>query len=129
MLGIKQVHHIAIIASQYQVSKAFYCDILGFTLMGEVYREARDSWKGDLALNGEYTIELFSFPSVPTRPTQPEACGLRHLAFTVEDIEAAKQHLERHGVVCEPVRVDPLTEKRYTFFPDPDGLPLELYQA
>ena len=129
MLGIKQVHHIAIIASQYQVSKDFYCNILGFTLMGEVYREARDSWKGDLALNGDYTIELFSFPVPPDRPTQPEACGLRHLAFTVDDIEAAKDHLESHGVICEAIRVDPVTGKRYTFFSDPDGLPLELYQA
>ncbi|MEM6051246.1 VOC family protein [Erwinia sp. P7711] len=129
MLGLKKVHHIAIITEQYQVSKAFYCDILGFTLMGEVYREARDSWKGDLALNGEYTIELFSFPFPPARPTQPEACGLRHLAFSVDDVDAAKQHLEAHGVACEPVRIDPVTDKRYTFFSDPDGLPLELYQA
>lgn len=129
MLNIKQVHHIAIIASHYQTSKDFYCNILGFTLMGEVYREARDSWKGDLALKGDYTIELFSFPVPPARPTQPEACGLRHLAFTVDDIEAAKNHLETHGVICEPIRIDPVTEKRYTFFSDPDGLPLELYQA
>jgi len=126
---IRQIHHIAIIASHYETSKAFYCDVLGFTLMGEVYREARDSWKGDLALNGDYAIELFSFPSPPVRPNGPEACGLRHLAFSVEDIEAAKRQLEEKGVVCEAIRVDPLTDKRYTFFKDPDGLPLELYQA
>ncbi|WP_067706268.1 MULTISPECIES: VOC family protein [unclassified Erwinia] len=129
MLGIRQIHHIAIIASHYETSKAFYCDVLGFTLMDEVYREARDSWKGDLALNGNYVIELFSFPQPPARPTQPEACGLRHLAFSVADIDAAKRELEAKGVNCEEIRVDPLTDKRYTFFADPDGLPLELYQA
>ncbi|WP_034918877.1 VOC family protein [Erwinia sp. 9145] len=129
MLTISHIHHIAIIASDYETSKAFYCDILGFTLQEEVYREARDSWKGDLALNGQYVIELFSFPSPPARPTQPEACGLRHLAFCVEDIDAAVQHLTTKGVNCEAIRVDPLTDKRFTFFSDPDGLPLELYQA
>ncbi|WP_130834087.1 VOC family protein [[Erwinia] mediterraneensis] len=129
MLQLKQVHHIAIIASDYARSKAFYCDVLGFTLTGEHYREARDSWKGDLALNGQYTIELFSFPSPPARVTQPEACGLRHLAFTVEDVDAACAQLTEKGICCEPVRIDPLTGKRCTFFADPDGLPLELYQA
>ncbi|KMV72112.1 lyase [bacteria symbiont BFo1 of Frankliniella occidentalis] len=128
-LQLKKVHHIAIIARDYPASRDFYCNILGFILMEEVYREARDSWKGDLALNGDYTIELFSFPQPPARPTQPEACGLRHLAFSVDDIDAAKQYLETHGVRCEEIRVDPLTDKRFTFFNDPDGLPLELYQA
>lgn len=129
MLGLKQIHHIAIIASDYARSKAFYCDILGFTLQQEVWREARDSWKGDLALNGQYVIELFSFPSPPARVNQPEACGLRHLAFAVDDIDAACGFLQEKGVACEPVRVDPLTGKRFTFFSDPDNLPLELYQA
>ncbi len=128
MLGLKQVHHIAIIASDYMRSKAFYCSILGFTLMNEVYRETRDSWKGDLALNGQYVIELFSFPLPPARPSRPEACGLRHLAFAVDDIDAAIAHLVSHGVVCEPIRIDTLTDKKFTFFNDPDGLPLELYQ-
>ena len=128
MLGLQNVHHFAIIATDYARSKAFYCDILGFTLLSEVYREARDSWKGDLALNGQYTIELFSFPFPPARPSHPEACGLRHLAFSVESLDTAVQHLERHGVFCEAIRVDPLTDKRFTFFTDPDGLPLELYQ-
>ncbi|HEY3589148.1 MAG TPA: VOC family protein [Buttiauxella sp.] len=128
MLGLKQVHHIAIIASDYPISKHFYCDILGFTLQAEAYREARDSWKGDLALNGQYVIELFSFPSPPARPSRPEACGLRHLAFSVDDIDSAIVHLEKNGVKCEPVRIDPFTDKRFTFFNDPDGLPLELYQ-
>lgn len=128
MLGLKQVHHIAIIASDYPVSKHFYCDILGFILQAEAYREERDSWKGDLALNGQYVIELFSFPSPPARPSRPEACGLRHLAFSVDDIDSAIVHLEKNGVKCEPVRIDPFTDKRFTFFNDPDGLPLELYQ-
>lgn len=128
MLGLKQVHHIAIIASDYQSSKQFYCDILGFMLQAEAYREERDSWKGDLALNGQYVIELFSFPFPPARPSRPEACGLRHLAFSVEDLDQAIEHLEKHGVTCEPVRIDPFTDKRFTFFADPDGLPLELYQ-
>ncbi|UNK60557.1 VOC family protein [Buttiauxella ferragutiae] len=128
MLGLKQVHHIAIIASDYPISKHFYCDILGFTLQAEAYREERDSWKGDLALNGQYVIELFSFPFPPARPSRPEACGLRHLAFNVDDIDSAIVHLEKHGVKCEPVRIDPFTDKRFTFFSDPDGLPLELYQ-
>jgi len=128
MLGLKKVHHIAIIATDYARSKAFYCDILGFTLQFETYREARDSWKGDLALNGQYVIELFSFPFPPARPSRPEACGLRHLAFSVDDIEKAVAHLASCGVTCEPVRVDPFTDKRFTFFNDPDGLPLELYE-
>ncbi|QKN83209.1 VOC family protein [Scandinavium goeteborgense] len=128
MLGLKQVHHIAIIASNYANSKAFYCDILGFTLQDEFYREERDSWKGDLALNGQYTIELFSFPFPPARPSRPEACGLRHLAFSVDDLDASVAHLESHGVTCEAIRIDPFTDRPFTFFSDPDGLPLELYQ-
>ncbi|EHX6291732.1 VOC family protein [Salmonella enterica subsp. enterica serovar Larochelle] len=128
MLGLKQVHHIAIIATDYAVSKAFYCDILGFDLLSEAWREERDSWKGDLALNGQYVIELFSFPFPPARPSRPEACGLRHLAFSVENVENAVAHLEKHQVKCEPIRTDPYTGKRFTFFNDPDGLPLELYE-
>lgn len=128
MLAIRQVHHIAVIGSNYEASKHFYCDILGFTLLGEFYRAERDSWKADLALNGQYSIELFSFPSPPARVSRPEACGLRHLAFSVDDIEQAIRHLQNAGVVCEPVRVDPYTKSRFTFFSDPDGLPLELYE-
>lgn len=129
MLGLTRVHHIAIIATDYARSKAFYCDILGFALQFETYREARDSWKGDLALNGQYVIELFSFPFPPERPSRPEACGLRHLAFSVADLDNAVAHLEQQGVPCEPIRVDPYTDKRFTFFNDPDGLPLELYEG
>lgn len=128
MLGLTGIHHIAIIASDYQRSKVFYCEVLGFTLLNEVYRAARDSWKADLALNGQYMIELFSFPAPPARPTHPEACGLRHLAFAVADIDDAITTLMARGVICEPVRRDTLTGKRFTFFNDPDGLPLELYQ-
>lgn len=128
MLGLKQVHHIAIIATDYGRSKQFYCDVLGLTLLAEVYRQERDSWKGDLALNGQYLIELFSFPSPAARASYPEACGLRHLAFSVDDIEHAVQHLAHHEVACEPIRIDPVTGKAFTFFNDPDGLPLELYQ-
>lgn len=129
MLQLTAIHHIAIIASDYQRSKAFYCDVLGFRLMGEYYREARDSWKGDLALQDRYTIELFSFPEPPARVSHPEACGLRHLAFTVPDVAAAVATLADKGVICEPIRFDDLTGKQCTFFADPDGLPLELYQA
>ncbi|MFV9669248.1 VOC family protein [Pantoea graminicola] len=129
MLQLTAIHHIAIIASDYARSKAFYCDVLGFRLMGEHYREARDSWKGDLALQDRYTIELFSFPEPPARVSHPEACGLRHLAFTVPDVAAAVAALADKGVICEPIRIDELTGKPCTFFADPDGLPLELYQA
>ncbi len=128
MPGLKSINHIAIIASDYPKSRAFYCDILGFTLLQETYREARDSWKGDLALNGEYLIELFSFPSAPQRPSFPEAIGLRHLAFSVDDIEQSVAELLLCGVECEPVRIDPISGKPFTFFCDPDGLPLEICQ-
>lgn len=122
------VHHIAIICSDYQVSKQFYTDVLGLTIVREVYRKERDSYKLDLALNGEYIIELFSFPSPPSRPSRPEACGLRHVAFAVDDIETVIQHLQQHKVEVEPVRVDEFTNKRFTFIADPDGLPIEFYE-
>lgn len=127
--GLQHVHHIAIIGSDYQQSKRFYCEVLGFTLQSEDYRAERGSWKGDLALNDQYVIELFSFPSPPDRPSRPEACGLRHLAFSVNNLEHSIQWIESKGVVCEPIRIDPYTGKRFTFFADPDGLPLELYEA
>jgi len=128
MLRINKVHHIAIICSDYQKSKQFYTDVLGCTIVREVYRRERDSYKLDLNVNGLYQIELFSFPTPPARKTHPEAAGLRHLAFEVDDIEAAIKHLSTHGVITEPIRVDEFTQKRYTFFPDPDGLPIELYE-
>ena len=128
MLQLKSVHHIAIICSNYELSKQFYTDTLGLSIIRETYRAERDSYKLDLALNNEYIIELFSFPTPPARPSRPEASGLRHLAFSVTDIEKAIIELELKGVVCEPIRIDHLTNKRFTFFADPDGLPLELYE-
>ena len=128
MLGLKNIHHIAIICSDYQVSKHFYTQILGLDVIQEVYREARDSYKLDLALQNHYVIELFSFPNPPSRTSRPEAAGLRHLAFSVEDLEKSVQFLETNNVRVEPIRVDEFTGKRFTFFEDPDGLPLELYE-
>jgi glyoxylase I family protein len=122
------LHHIAIICSDYQTSKKFYTDVLGLSILAENYRQERKSWKLDLALNGRYVIELFSFPNPPKRVSRPEAVGLRHLAFQVDDIEKATAHLEACGVRCEPVRVDEYTGKRFAFFADPDNLPLELYE-
>lgn len=126
LLGI---HHVAIICADYAVSKAFYTEILGLQILAETYRAERQSHKLDLAVNGRYVLELFSFPSPPPRPSRPEALGLRHLAFAVADVAAAVAHLGAHGVACEPVRVDEFTGRRFTFFADPDGLPLELYEA
>lgn len=125
---LKSVHHIAIICSDYEKSKAFYTQILGCEILAENYREERGSYKLDLMLNGVYCIELFSFPDPPKRVSRPEASGLRHLAFSVENIDRVMEELLRKGVVCEPVRVDEFTGKRYTFFEDPDGLPIELVE-
>src|SRR5262245_49978162 len=102
---VDTLHHIAIICSDYQASKKFYTDVLGFSIVAENFRKERNSWKLDLALNGRYVIELFSFPDPPKRVSRPEAAGLRHLAFTVTDIERTIAHLTSHGVRCEPIRV------------------------
>ncbi|MBF4569268.1 VOC family protein [Plantibacter sp. VKM Ac-2880] len=128
-LPLKRVHHIAIIASDYERSKRFYTSVLGCELITEVYRAERDSWMGDLALNGEYLIELFSFPDPPARASGPEALGLRHLAFAVDDVDAGRARLVELGVRVEEVRIDPHTSRKMLFFFDPDGLPLELYEA
>jgi len=128
-LALKRVHHIAIIASDYEHSKRFYQTVLGCELITEVYRAERDSWMGDLALNGEYLIELFSFPEPPARPSGPEALGLRHLAFAVDDVDASHARLVELDVRVEDVRVDPHTGRKMLFFFDPDGQPLELYEA
>jgi len=128
MLELKGVHHIAIICSDYAVSKAFYTEVLGLTILQEIYREARDSYKLDLALQGEYIIELFSFPNPADRPSYPEARGLRHLAFKVEDIKKQVEELNKAGIKTEPIRIDETSNKKFTFFTDPDGLPLELYE-
>lgn len=127
-------HHVALICSNYQRSKHFYTEVLGFQVLQETYRAARQSYKLDLALpsqdgNPAYRLELFSFPTPPPRPSRPEACGLRHLAFATSDLDRSVAHLESQGIAVEPIRVDELTQKRFTFFQDPDGLPLELYEA
>lgn len=126
---LKNIHHIAIICSDYPRSKVFYTEVLGLEVIREVYRESRDSYKLDLSLNGQYVIELFSFPDPPKRPSRPEAQGLRHLAFSVENIEEAIRQLADKDVVTEPIRVDEYTGKRFTFFADPDDLPIELYEG
>jgi glyoxylase I family protein len=125
-MKLKNVHHIAIIASDYEKSKKFYTEILGLTVVNEVYRKERDSYMLDLALNGEYIIELFSFPNPPKRLTYPEAVGLRHLAFAVEDVPAALRELQDKGVKTTELQKDPATGKPMAFFFDPDELPLEL---
>jgi glyoxylase I family protein len=128
-LSLLGVHHLAIICTDYAVSKRFYTEVLGLEILAETYRAERQSYKLDLALNGQYLVELFSFPSPPPRASRPEAAGLRHLAFAVADVAAAIAHLASHGVACEPVRIDELTGRRFTFFSDPDGLPLEFYEV
>ncbi|EKO3398594.1 MULTISPECIES: VOC family protein [Vibrio] len=126
---LKRIHHTAVICSDYARSKAFYTEVLGLEIVAENYRAARDSYKLDLALPDGSQIELFSFPDAPARPSYPEAQGLRHLAFAVDDVAKVKQQLEHQGISVEPVRIDEYTGRAYTFFQDPDGLPLELYQA
>ena len=123
------MHHGAIIASDYDRSRRFYHELLGLPILAETLRAERHSWKLDLALPDGSQLELFSFPAPPPRPSRPEACGLRHLAFRVQALDPVIAHLERHGVAVEPVRVDELTGSRFTFFADPDGLPLELYEV
>ncbi|NEP13181.1 MAG: VOC family protein [Symploca sp. SIO2C1] len=125
----KGIHHVAIICSDYQKSKHFYVDILGFAIIQETYRAARDSYKLDLRVGLHDAIELFSFPHPPARVNKPEACGLRHLAFEVENIDESVDYLQSQGVEVEKIRVDEITGKRFTFFQDPDGLPLEMYES
>tara|TARA_Y100000588_G_scaffold1731_1_gene2568 strand:- start:113 stop:496 length:384 start_codon:yes stop_codon:yes gene_type:complete len=125
---LKGIHHAAIICSNYELSKRFYTEILQLEVIAENYREARQSYKLDLALSNGSHIELFSFPDAPERPSFPEAQGLRHLAFCVDDVQQVKSYLEGHGIDVEPIRVDEFTGKSFTFFADPDGLPLELYE-
>lgn len=122
------IHHIAIIVSDYDRAKYFYTKILGAEIVQETYRATRDSYKLDLRFRDGNQLELFSFPQPPPRLTQPEACGLRHLAFRVDDLDNAILFLQQHGVESEPIRIDPLTGKRFTFFRDPDYLPLEFYE-
>jgi glyoxylase I family protein len=126
-LMLEAIHHVALICSDYERSKHFYSGILGLPVIREVWRAERQSWKCDLRL-GAAQLELFSFPGPPARPSQPEACGLRHLAFRVEALEPVIARLESFGIRAEAIRIDEYTDRRFTFFPDPDGLPLELYE-
>ena len=126
-MDFNKIHHVAIICSNYEISKEFYVEKLGLEIIREIYREERQSYKLDLKL-GESQIELFSFPNSPKRPSYPEACGLRHLAFEVDDIEEAVKELKGKNIQVEEIRIDEYTEKKFTFFNDPDGLPLELYE-
>ncbi len=125
---LNRVHHVAVICSDYERSKYFYTSILGLEVVGEQYRAGRDSYKLDLALNGVYVLELFSFPDPPARVSHPEAAGLRHLAFEVDDLVAVATRLSGFGIETEPVRTDETSGKRFTFIADPDGLPIEFYE-
>ena len=138
-MKLNKIHHVAVICSDYERSKRFYADVLGLKIVSEHYRKERDSWKADCWLGGTYVVELFSFPNPPARPSRPEAAGLRHLAFEVDDVAAAVGEVEGKGVAChmvyfvkfhagEPIRTDEYTGKRFVFFSDPDGLPIELYE-
>jgi glyoxylase I family protein len=128
MIKINRIHHIAVICSDYQKSKRFYTEILGFKLENEIFREERLSFKADLSLNGQYIIELFSFPNPPNRITRPEAAGLRHIAFEVDDIQHVVHVLGIQNIKAEPIRIDEITGKRFTFIADPDDLPIEFYE-
>ena len=125
---LNRVHHTSIICSDYKKSKFFYTEVLGLKIIRETYRKERDSYKLDLALHGQYVIELFSFPNPPQRPSRPEAAGLRHIAFEVEDILMVCELLKKKDVDVEPIRVDENTNKKFTFIADPDNLPIEFYE-
>lgn len=129
MLKINSIHHIAIICSDYEVSKHFYTVLLGFEIIREVFRKERASYKLDLAVNGIYTIELFSFPDPPKRVSRPEAVGLRHLAFEVDSVLETIKYLTSKNIMAEPIRMDEFTGKKFTFIADPDGLPIEFYEV
>lgn len=125
-MKIHHIHHVAIICSDYEKSKEFYTEVLGLKIIREHYREERDSWKCDLEINGLYQLELFSFPNPPRRISRPEACGLRHIAFEVENLDDVVEELIEKGITPEPLRNDETREgKRLTFISDPDGLPVE----
>ena len=128
-MKVNKIHHVAIICSDYEKSKQFYLDILKFSLIKETFRAAKKSYKLDLRVGNGDIIELFSFPNPSPRPSNPEACGLRHLAFQVDDIDKTVDYLKSQGVEVEDIRIDEITEKRFTFFKDPDGLPLEIYES
>lgn len=123
-----KIHHIAIICSDYEVSKKFYTEVLDLKIIREVYREQRQSYKLDLGIGDHYVIELFSFSNPPERPSRPESCGLRHLAFSVENVNDKREELVNKGLNCEEIRIDEFTDKEFFFTQDPDGLPLEFYE-
>ena len=127
-MNLSEIHHIAIIASNYMVSRDFYVNKLGFSVIRENYRPDKKDWKLDLKLNSTTELEIFAPVDPPRRPSYPEACGLRHLAFHTNNIEKAVEELETLGIMCEPIRTDTFTGKKMTFFADPDGLPLELHE-
>ncbi len=128
MIQINCIHHIAIICSDYQKSKHFYTNVLGFEILNEVYRAERQSYKLDLSVNRMYQIELFSFPNSPVRTSRPEACGLRHLAFEVDSVSETREQLVSQSIDCETIRIDEFTDKAFFFMEDPDGLPIEFYE-
>ena len=128
MIALNKVHHVAILSSDYEKSKAFYITVLGLKVIHEEYREERQSYKADLSLNGEYIIELFSFPNPPKRVSRPEAAGLRHLAFEVDDLTTIVETMQKQHVFAEAIRIDETTGKRFTFIFDPDNLPIEFYE-
>jgi len=127
IMKFTKINHVAIICSDYGKSKRFYTEILGFSIINEVYRSTRDSYKLDLKVGFNDQLELFSFPNVPSRPSYPEACGLRHISFQVDDIEDCVTYLKKHNIEVEPIRIDEFTDKKFTFFSDPDDLPIEIY--
>ncbi|MBW4633070.1 MAG: VOC family protein [Iphinoe sp. HA4291-MV1] len=128
-MRITGIHHVAIICSNYERSKKFYTEVLGFSIINETFRTQRNSYKLDLRVGENHQIELFSFPNPPQRVSHPEACGLRHLAFEVDDVEQTISYLKSKGVEVEDIRIDELTDKKFTFFKDPDNLPLEIYES
>jgi glyoxylase I family protein len=125
---LNRIHHTAILCSDYEKSKAFYTNFLGLEIINETYRKERQSYKLDLSLNGEYVIELFSFPNPPKRISRPEATGLRHIAFEVDDLNVVIEKLKKSNIIAEPIRTDEITGKKFTFIFDPDNLPVELYE-
>jgi glyoxylase I family protein len=129
MLHLNKIHHTAIICSNYEVSKRFYTEILGLQIIQEIYRTERESYKLDLAVNDNYCIELFSFPDPPKRASRPEASGLRHLAFEVDDIQKTREYLVSQNLFAEEIRIDEYTNKRFFFISDPDDLPIEFYEV
>ncbi|MDZ8083280.1 MAG: VOC family protein [Nostoc sp. DcaGUA01] len=128
-MKIAGIHHVAIICSDYDRSKKFYVETLGFSIIAETFRTERNSYKLDLQVGENAQIELFSFPNPPQRFSRPEACGLRHLAFKVDDIEQSINYLKSQGVETEDIRIDELTGNKFAFFKDPDNLPLEIYES